>query len=122
MKKSGLESPTPIPQTQSAFHPHNNQTLSFVAGVCVSAIQIVRPLESIAETDSITPTAPRLAPIRAESGYVPARCGPEFLQLRGLIAGFIAEVQFSLDGLDLVLLRKRLPMINVCGHLIASPR
>src|SRR5437899_1462086 len=61
MKKSGLESPTPIPQTQSAFHQHNNQTPSFVAG-CASAIQIIRPLEPIAGTDSITPTAPRLAP------------------------------------------------------------
>jgi hypothetical protein len=39
----------------------HNETLSFVA-VCASAIQIIRPLEPIAETDAITPTAPRLAP------------------------------------------------------------
>jgi hypothetical protein len=69
---------------------------------------------------SITPTAPTLAPIRAESRWVPTRFGPERNQFRGFITSLIAAIQLDLDRLDLVLLWQRLPMINVFRYTIAT--
>jgi len=50
----GYKPPFPIPQTRSTFHPRTMKR--FPSSRCASAIQIVRPLESIAETQ------PRLQP------------------------------------------------------------
>jgi hypothetical protein len=44
-----IESPIQVPQTRSTFHPHRT-TKRFPSSRCASTIQIVRPLESIAET------------------------------------------------------------------------
>jgi hypothetical protein len=41
--------PIRVPQTQSASHPART-TKRFPSSRCASAIQIIRPLESIAET------------------------------------------------------------------------
>ena len=52
------ELPPQVPGMPSTFHPLHNETLSVIA--CASAIQIVRPSESIAETQ------PQLQPAFAE--------------------------------------------------------
>jgi hypothetical protein len=47
--KPAESKPIRVPQTRSAFHPHAQRN-AFRPPRCASAIQIVRPLESIAET------------------------------------------------------------------------
>src|SRR5207249_7313667 len=56
----------------------------------------------------------------AAAGNVPPDVWPELNQFRGFVTGLIAPIQLRLDGLDLILLRKRLSVINVGRHTIAG--
>jgi hypothetical protein len=65
---SETESPFPIPQTQSAFHRHAQRN-AFPSPRCASAIQIVRPLESTAETHpQLQPALLRLSAMISQHG------------------------------------------------------
>ncbi len=54
------------------------------------------------------------------AGDVPPCAGPELLQFRRFITTLVPPVELNFDGLDLILLRKGLAMINVCRHSFAS--
>ena len=97
------ESPIRVPETQSAVHPRT--TKRFPSSRCASAIQIVRPLESIAETQpQLQPALLRLSAIwmrniNCKLHWRVAIRNLKFTNLNSL-AGVLAQLVERLNGIN----------------------
>src|SRR4029077_1867143 len=66
-KSVGFESPLRVPKARSAFHPHAQGSVG-PSPRCASTIQMVRPLESMAETQpKLQPALLRLSAMISQS-------------------------------------------------------
>jgi transcriptional regulator with XRE-family HTH domain len=92
MRKSFAESPIPMPETQSAFHPHAQRN-AFRRRRCASAIQIVRPLASTAETQpQLQPVLLRLSAMISQ--YF-GKSQQQFARMFGVSASYIQAIELG---------------------------